>query len=145
MKKIAIIAATLSCLCSCTIDIDWEYSGWSETKNETSQMVTLITTYPPGLYPETTETILPGESLKQYRTCWAPGNSVGESLTATIILADGSRILCDKSSDDSWSHRFYDNYETRKSAEWSHFQKHDITIETYHIDDELIGLWRKEQ
>lgn len=145
MKRIALIAAALSCLCACTIDIDWDYSGWSETKNETSQTVTLITTYSPGLYPTTTETILPGESLKQYRTNWAPGNSVGESLTATIKLEDGSEILCVKDSDDSWSRRFYDNHETRKSAEWSHFQRHEITIETYHIDNELIEIWRKEQ
>lgn len=144
MKKLVLFFAAVSVFCACSVDIEWEYAGWSETMNETSEPVTLVTTFHPMVPPETV-IILPGESVKQYKTLTSRGTSVGESLTATIILADKTEIFCSKDSADDWSRRFYGNFETRKSAQWSHFRRHEITIDTYHIDNELIEIWRKNQ
>ena len=154
MKKILILAASIFLLAACYADIDWSYNGYAEIKNETSGTVT-VTISPAedspyiGLYshmPSRPENgvINAGEALTKYY--WNPDQeSIKgglEPLTVTITLAGGSKIICSPDSDASWSRRFYDNSETRKSALWSHFQRHEIVIETYHIDEELLELWR---
>lgn len=142
MKQLILTIAAF-CLCACVSDVDWDYSGWSETVNETAQTVSFKTSFVDNSHFIEEETIKPGETLKQYNISHKTGNSVGESEAAIIVLEDGTEIICSKDSGDSWSRRFYDNYETRKGAEWYRLNRHELTIETYHIDNELIDLWRK--
>ena len=156
MKKLLVFAATVFCLCSCTIDIEWEYFGYAEIKNKTSDTITVtISVDPDSEYYNhyylircmpRDGVVKPKESFTQYY--WSPDQ---ESLKnghvptiITITLADGSEIVCSSRSDTSWSQRFFDSFETRKKTEWSHFQKHELVVETYEIDDELISLWRRD-
>ena len=145
MKKLAFTAAILFCLCSCTRDIDYEYAGWADVINETSQTVTLVSDYlvGEGLVRTETATINPGETYKRYMLWDYNYDTLSCATKHIIILADGTEIVCEQRAEDSWSRRFYDNYESRKSVERSGFDKHNIIIETYHIDNTLIELWRK--
>lgn len=154
MKKLLSFVAAVFLLGSCYVDIDWDYNGYAEIKNETSQTVTItiapaenspiIGGHSHMPYRPSDGVVKAGEALTQYY--WYPDQESIKSglvpLTVTIALSDGSKILCSPDSDASWSRRFYDNSETRKSALWSHFQRHEIVIETYHIDEELLELWR---
>ena len=147
MKKLFLVIAAMSCVCSCVSDVDWDYAGWSEVVNETSQSVTFEATYHIGMGDTITETenIKSGDTFKRYISKQGDFQSVHDAITVTIILADGQKIQCKNESSDSWSRRFYDNYENRNSAERSGFRRHEIIIETFHIDDTLIELWRKGQ
>lgn len=155
MKKL-VLAAVLLCLCACTVDIDWCYFGYAEIKNNTSQTLTISVSVDPASpyylhYPLLTTSPLDGvvkskECFTQYY--WEPAREsikVGDVPTiVSITIEDGSEIICSSSSDASWSRHFFDSYETRKKVEWVYFQKHEIVIENYVIDDELISLWRQD-
>ena len=41
MKKLLSFVAAVFLLGSCYVDIDWDYNGYAEIKNETSQTVTI--------------------------------------------------------------------------------------------------------
>lgn len=153
MKKLLVLAATISCLCSCIVDIDWEYEGYADIFNGTSQTIKLTITvlnydnkyYPAQLSNPADGIIKAGETMRLYylQSSFSLKNGDPASFI-NVTLEDGSEFTCSSGSGDSWSRRFFDSFETRKGVEWSHFQKHDIFVETYVIDDELIALWRQE-
>lgn len=146
--RIIILALLLSAFSSCTVDVDWDYYAWSEVKNETAQEVTLTTVFP--MYGDITRekvgTIPSGESLIQY-AYEKRSEAVGKSKFVSIKLLDGTEIVCVNGADDPWSSRFFGNKESRKKIEWSRSGltplKHEVYVETYHIDNELISLWRE--
>jgi len=154
MKKILPFAAAIFFFCACTADIDWEYNGYAEIKNETSQTVIIAiaedqdSQFLGGIhhmpFRPTDGVVNAGKALTQFY--WDPDQeSIKSGIVPTIVtitLADGSQVVCAPDSEAGWSRRFYDNSEIRRSAVWSHFQKHEIIIETYHIDDEFVRLWR---
>jgi hypothetical protein len=142
--------------------IEWNYSGWSEVMNETDETVTLVTTYTDlnsDIRPtELTSVIKPGNAVQLKSGAFIPGVSIGECLTATIKLGDGTEIVCtrgyyesryDCHYDDPWSERFFGNYEQRGDYEVRICQgkkvRHDLTIRTYHIDKTLVNVWTAGQ
>ena len=95
-----------------------------------------------------------GEAAMHRIGSYIRGESIHESLSATIRLSDGSEFVCTNCGGnpymDPWSEYFYkNNVQTRKGYEVvDHSGKnlrHDIVIETYHIDDNLVDLWRSSQ
>lgn len=146
--RLIILAMLLPAFSSCMYrDVDWDYDGWSEVKNETSAEVTFTSVFMYyGGFVEKVETISPGETLIQYNYVGRP-ESVTASDSVSIKLQDGTEIVCKNGSDDSWSSRFYGNRERHIRTEWDRSDimpvKHEITVDTYHIDDELVSLWRQ--
>ena len=141
-----LLPAFSSCMCR---DVDWDYDGWSEVKNETSAEVTFTSVFMYcGNSTEKVETISPGESLIQYanRGHW---ESLTQSYSVSIKLLDGTEIVCINGADDPWSIRFYGNVERDRKTERYWFRgdliptEHKVTVDTYHIDDELVSLWRQ--
>ena len=142
--------------------IEWNYSGWSEVKNETDGTVTLVTTYT-DLYSdirptEYTSVIMPGDAAHLKSGAFIPGISIGECLTATIKLGGGTEIVCtrgyyesryDCHYDDPWSERFFGNYEQRSDYEVVKMHdknvRHNLSIRTYHIDKTLVDTWTAGQ
>lgn len=159
MKRLAFIAACVaSVLCSCEkekiytedelcVIVEWIRGGWSEVYNETQGSVTLITSY--FYYDDITSVIDKGECAVLDAGAAVPGKSIPECLKAVIKLDDGTEIICTKGDDKDWSKRFFQNYESRQEYEVVDFHgkklRHDLIIRTYHIDNELIELWRSEQ
>ena len=127
--------------------IDWAYLGWSEVYNDLDKTVTLVTTYPDysGRIEEKTYVIEPGDFVKMEIGAFAPGTSIGESLTATIKLADGTEILCTKGADNPWSKLFYETFEQRNEYEIMNFERkkyrHSWLYVTYHIDKSFVDTW----
>lgn len=156
MKKVLLAVMALSCLNACTVDIDWDYNGYAEIMNETSQKISVAVSIDPDskyagfyyLYPFIPRdgVIDKGESFKQFYW-YNSQESIRNGTVPTIVsitLADGSVIECSSRYDTSWSRWFFDNSESRTGAEWSHFQRHEILIETFHIDDAMIHLWQRD-
>ena len=177
IRRITALFAALAALCSCgNLEdekiyspeelgwiIEWNYSGWSEVKNETDGTVTLVTAYPnygPD-YPfptEVTSVIMPGDAVQLKAGAFIPGVSIGECLTATIKMAGGVEIVCtrgyyesryDCRYDDPWSERFFGNYEQRSDYEVVKMHdknvRHNLSIRTYHIDKTLVDTWTAGQ
>lgn len=150
MNKLFLTAAVLLCLCACTVDIDWEYNGYVEIVNETSQTLTISVSRPEvamrllrvNVSDPRDGVVKAGQSFKLY--LWDPPT---ESLmigmfpaTVTITFSDGSEIKCSSDSYDYLSSQFFSTFEYKHSAVWSHFQKHEIIIESYVIDQKLIDI-----
>ena len=168
MKKYVILAvfATMA-ICSCTKDyeekvytleemgkmgfsIDLRYCGWSEVYNDTKETVTLITSYPmPERHEPVTSVIEPGDFVSLKHGVMVYGVSIDECKTASIILSDGTEILCSQKRDNDWSLYFFENFDERIESEISlAFDKRiriDHPVRTYHIDDALIELGKTEQ
>jgi hypothetical protein len=74
-----------------------------------------------------------------------PGVSIEECVSATVILSDGSEIVCSQNRYNEWSRQFFDNYGERQEYEVVDFEgkklRHDLCIRTYHIDNALVELW----
>ena len=127
--------------------IDWAYRGWSEVYNDLDETVTLVTTYPDysDRIAEKTYVIAPGDFVKMEIGAFVPGTSIGESLTATIKLADGTEILCTKGADNPWSKLFYETFEQRNEYEIMNFERkkfrHSWLYVTYHIDKSFVDTW----
>lgn len=153
MKKVLLAISAFVSLTGCSVSIEWDYIGWSEVINETSNQVVLTTVYPrepnSGHIFDVERAIPSGETSIYYQ--WFDGRvpeSIDNSYSASVKLQDGTEIVCISQSDDPWSRYFYDNYESRKKVErgftyaLEHY-KREIYIKTYHIDDKLISLWRQ--
>ncbi len=157
------MAAVLLCSCKkeekiyteeeLQVIVEWVCCGWSEVKNETNGTVTLITTYPHASSSdkkEITSVIAPGDHVKLDIGAYVSGVSIEESRTATIKLADGTEILCQRYGDDAWSKLFYETFEDREEYEvvelsTGHKVRHDLRVRTYHINQNLIGVWKTAQ
>ena len=78
-----------------------------------------------------------------------PGVSIGESLSASIRLSDGTEILCTHGADNAWSKRFYETFTQRQEQEIIDFHgkklRHNLGVQTYHIDRTLVDLWQAGQ
>ena len=147
-RTLIVIALTVMALSSCFSEHEWLYGGWSEVYNDLDATVTLVTTYPPFTGSETppvTSIIKPSDYIKLDIGAYIYGRSIDECLTATIILSDGTEILCSKGTDNTWSKRFFENYKQRKKVEWVGLDRHDMVVRTYHIDQKLINLWKSGQ
>ena len=126
---------------------DWAYCGWSEVYNDLDETVTLVTTCPDysNKIIERTYVIEPGDVAKMEIGAFVPGVSIGESITATIKLADGTEILCTNGADNPWSQRFYGTFEQRNEVEIKDFEgkkfRHSWLYVTYHIDKSLVDIW----
>jgi len=164
MKKLMILAALSAVVLSCGKEekvytpeelgaiIEWGSSGWSEVYNDLEGTVTLITTYLEYDGINTTEkssVIKPGEFVKLAIGAFVPGVSIGESLSASIKLSDGSEILCTRGADNAWSKRFYETFTERQEQEIVEMHgkkvRHDLSVLTYHIDRTLVNLWQAGQ
>ena len=164
MKKLMILAALSAVVLSCGKEekvytpeelgaiIEWGSSGWSEVYNDLEGTVTLITTYLEYDGINTTEkssVIKPGEFVKLAIGAFVPGVSIGESLSASIKLSDGSEILCTRGADNAWSQRFYETFTVRQEQEIVEMDgkkvRHDLSVLTYHIDRTLVNLWQAGQ
>lgn len=164
MKKLMILAALSAVVLSCGKEekvytpeelgaiIEWGSSGWSEVYNDLEGTVTLITTYLEYDGINTTEkssVIKPGEFVKLAIGAFVPGVSIGESLSASIKLSDGSEILCTRGADNAWSKRFYETFTERQEQEIVEMDgkkvRHDLSVLTYHIDRTLVNLWQAGQ
>lgn len=164
MKKLMILAALSAVVLSCGKEekvytpeelgaiIEWGSSGWSEVYNDLEGTVTLITTYLEYDGINTTEkssVIKPGEFVKLAIGAFVPGVSIGESLSASIKLSDGSEILCTRGADNAWSKRFYETFTERQEQEIVEMDgkkvRHDLSVQTYHIDKTLVNLWQAGQ
>lgn len=164
MKKLIILAmCSALAFCSCGqkqteveekvytedelgVEIDWNSSGWSEVKNDTDGTVTLITFYSLDPGTEVTTVIKKGEFAKLTAGAYVPGVSIDECIKATIILDDNTTFSCERDSEDAWASRFFENFEQRKEYEYVDIDgktvSHELIVRTYHIDDELVKLWR---
>ena len=164
MKKLIILAmCSALAFCSCGqkqteveekvytedelgVEIDWNSSGWSEVKNDTDGTVTLITYYNLDPGTEVTTVIKKGEFAKLTAGAYVPGVSIDECIKATIILDDNTTFSCERDSEDAWASRFFENFEQRKEYEYVDIDgktvSHELIVRTYHIDDELVKLWR---
>ena len=165
MKKLMILAALSAVAFSCGkeekvytedelgVIIEWNSSGWSEAYNDLEGTVTLVTTYPDIHFSEkTTEktsVIEPGHFVKLETGAFMPGVSIGESLSASIRLSDGTEILCTHGADNAWSKRFYETFTQRQEQEIIDFHgkklRHNLGVQTYHIDRALVDLWQAGQ
>lgn len=164
MKKLMILAALSAVVLSCGKEekvytpeelgaiIEWGSSGWSEVYNDLEGTVTLITTYLEYDGINTTEkssVIKPGEFVKLAIGAFVPGVSIGESLSASIKLSDGSEILCTRGADNAWSKRFYETFTVCQEQEIVEMDgkkvRHDLSVLTYHIDRTLVNLWQAGQ
>lgn len=128
--------------------VEWVRGGWSEVKNETGTTVTLTTSYPEHQEDVTSE-IAAGEAVKLDIGAAAPGVSIGESIMAVITLADGAEIVCVRAEHMTpWAERFYNHYEKEETYEVVDHEgkklRHDLVVLTYHIDQTLIDLWKKD-
>ena len=158
MKRFFVFAAACMALlfCSCehlyTVDeldacVDWSYIGWSEVRNETTTTVTMVTTYNPyGLESkEVTTVIPPGEIFRLRMGGEVPGESIGESVSVTIIFENGPEIVCTHGGTDPASERFYGYYQQRNDYEVVEIDgkkvRHDLIVLTYHINWSLLKLW----
>lgn len=166
MRKLVILAAMAAMMfCSCEqnlaedekvfteeelgVEVEWGRSGWSEVNNEMDGSVTLVTTYPDVYNSEKTtdltSVINPGDFIKLDMGAYVPGVSIDESLTASIILSDGSEILCTRGSKDAWSKRFFENYQQRSETEIVELDgkklSHELIVRSFHIDKTLVELW----
>lgn len=153
MNKLFLTVAALLCLCSCSVDIDWEYNGYVEIVNETSQTLTVSISRPDDYLRSYGDhnvshpvdgVVKAGQSFKLY--LWNPQDEsfmIGKyPATVTITLSNGEEIKCSSDSYDYWSRYFFSSFEYNHSAVRSHFQKHNIIIESYRIDQKLIDIWQ---
>lgn len=166
MKKLMILAALSAVVLSCGKEekvytpeelgaiIEWGSSGWSEVYNDLEATVTLTTTYldmhDGTKTTEKSSVIKPGEFVKLAIGAFVPGVSIGESLSASIKLSDGSEILCTRGADNAWSKRFYETFTERQEQEIVEMHdgkkvRHDLSVLTYHIDRTLVNLWQAGQ
>ncbi|MBQ6045693.1 MAG: hypothetical protein IJL42_09255 [Bacteroidales bacterium] len=167
MKKLVTLAVLAAmAFCSCTkdnekiytleeigklgISIDLAYCGWSEVYNDTKETVTLITSYPmPDRHEPVTSVIKPGDFVKLMNGVMLYGKSIDECITASIILGDGTEILCSQKRDDNWSQYFFENFDQRVEPEITiAFDKKvriDHIVKTYHINDALIEIGKAKQ
>ena len=159
MKRLLLIAASVALvLCSCeeekiytedelNVIVEWIRGGWSEVYNETQGSVTLITSYP--YYDDITSVINKGQCAVLDAGAAVRGKSIDECIKAIIKLDDGTEIMCTKVDENDWSKRFFQKYEQRQEYEVVELDgkklRHDLIVRTYHIDNELIELWRSEQ
>ena len=135
-----------------SVEVEWARSGWNEVINETSGTVTLITYFPYVIsyspeQHELTTVINPGKTAKFDVGCFIEGTSIDECLKATIVLGDGTQIVCERGDPmNAWSNRFFTNYLTRDDSEIAvvdgKMVRHKLYVRTFHIDNELIDLWR---
>lgn len=157
MKKLLfLIAIAVMTLCSCEqkdriytedelgLTIDWESNGWSVVFNDLDETIRLETTYEGR--EAVSSVIEPGDSVKLWRGAFYAGISIEESCTASIIFGDEEAIFCVHGSHTAWSKRFYENFEQRHEFEIVDFNgknlRHNLTIISYHIDEQLVELWR---
>ena len=168
MKKLAILAVlTAMVFCSCTKDeemiytleemsrmgvmIDLRYCGWSEVYNDTNETVTIVTSYPaPELQGDVTSVIKPGDFVKLMHGVMAHGKSIDECKSASILLSDGTKILCSQEKKDNWSLYFFESFDQRVETEILNSidgkkVRIDHPVKTYHIDDSLIEISKTEQ
>lgn len=165
MKKLMILAALSAVVLSCGKEekvytpeelgaiIEWGSSGWSEIYNDLEGTVTLTTTYldmhDGTKTTEKSSVIQPGDFVKLETGACIPGVSIGESLSASIKLSDGSEILCTRGADNAWSKRFYETFTERQEQEIVEMDgkkvRHDLSVLTYHIDRTLVNLWQAGQ
>ena len=162
MNKLGIIAAMVTLLfCSCEkndeekiytteelgVIVEWGRIGWNEVYNETGASITLIVSAYAG---DVTSTINPGEFVTLDVGGFMPRISIDESYSVTIRLSDGKEIVCSRGAEDSWSKRFFNNFEQREEYEVVVLEdgrkvRHNLAVRTYHIDNTLVELWRAGQ
>ena len=165
MKKLMILAALSVAALSCGKDekvytedelgiiIEWVSSGWSEVYNDLEGRVTLVTTYPDHhdltKTTEKTSVIEPGDFVQLEIGAFVPGISIGESLSASIQLSDGTEILCTRGADNAWSKRFYETFTERQEQEIVEVHgkklRRNLSVQTFHIDPALVHLWQAGQ
>lgn len=165
MKKLMILAALCAVTLSCEkeekvyteeelgVIIEWRSNGWSEVYNDLEGTLTLITTYLDNnnstQTAEKSSVIKPGGFVKLEAGAFIPGVSIGESLSASVKLSDGSEILCTRGDDHAWSKRFYETFTQREEQEIVEIDgkkvRHNLVVQTYHIDKALVDLWQAGQ
>ena len=156
-----LIVCTALPLCSCGkddrlyttedlgVEVEWVRNGWTEVINNTDGTVTLITEYPDFCLQKEISTILQkGDTVKLDWGASVPGVSILECTKATIILSDGSEIVCEKNTKNPWSTRFFKisepriEYEVVESIVKGKRIRHNLTVYTFFIDEELVDIWR---
>lgn len=167
MKRLVTVAVLAAmAFCSCTKDnemvytleeirqmgiiVDLAYFGWSEVYNDTKEPVTLITSYPmPDRHEPVSSVIKPGDFVKLMHGVMLLGKSIDECNTASIILGDGTEILCSQKKDDNRSQYFFENFDQRVEPEITTvFDKKvriDHIVKAYHINDDLIEIGKAKQ
>ena len=126
------------------VSVDWSYGGWNIVKNETNNSVTLTMTFP-SKEDNYYTTIPANESIQLEKGCSSPGNSVSECTTLAITLEDGTIVFCDRRNPTPWSDSLFNNFDSSTVDEFCYVQgvkvKRTLSVDTYHINQRLIGLW----
>ena len=98
---------------------------------------------------EVTTVIPPGEIFRLRMGGEVPGESIGESVSVTIIFENGPEIVCTHGGTDPASERFYGYYQQRNDYEVVEIDgkkvRHDLIVLTYHINWSLLKLWVRSQ
>jgi hypothetical protein len=163
MNRLGILAVcTAMVVCSCGkddrlytagelgVDVEWARDGWTEVVNKTGGTVTLITEYPDYCKQKELSSILhPGDTVKLDWGAFTPGVSILECTKATIRFSNSSAIVCEKKAKNPWSVHFFElpeprmEFEVDESIVKGKKIRHNLTVYTFYIDDELVELWRQ--
>ena len=158
--RLFVAAVILTAFCACGkddrlytadelgVEVEWARAGWTEVINQTDGTVTLVTEYPDFIHKkEITSVLQPGDTVKLDWGEVDPGVSILECTKATIRFGDGTTVVCEKNAKNPWSTRFFKigeprfEYEVDETIVKGKKIRHNLTVYSFYIDDELMELW----
>ena len=144
--------------------IEWRYRGYDKVYNETDGTVALTVFCPDDqnlseLISETS--VIASDNYLQLEIGdYLPGHSVTECVKVKIKFGDGTEFECEQGGRQSpgsmqetwknaWSEHFFKDCQQKNEYEVTEMDgykiRHDLIVRTYHVDDELVEIWRAGQ